>query len=356
VLAGENLRQWLACFPDDVGAFLLRGFATFHSHNPFGIMSYYLEHDAAVAWERTVAVQALATVVIGLLLWRSARRLQGHFHELHYQPARDVSDEKRPKIVDAPLTWWAVKRVSRYSGRINLWLAGGFGLLYALYTVAGPQWPDWLGTSVFQLCDRTGGIPAVATALVLLAAVPAAFQYGLWDSSAQDRCRRLELLLLTRLQARDYWDAAAAAAWQRGRGYFFVALALWGAAVAAGQASVVQAAGALAAAVLLWCLYFVLGFRAFSRGMQANGLGLLLTLALPLVACFSERSDLGFLTPLFPPGSVYAAAARAPGLLWALGPALAAAVALVVGRIALARCETELRRWYEKHHGHKLMS
>jgi hypothetical protein len=135
-----------------------------------------------------------------------------------------------------------------------------------------------------------------------------------------------------------------------------VALALWGAAVVAGQASALQAAGALAAGVLLWCVYFALGFRAFSRGVQANGLGMLLTLGLPLLAAISERSGFDVLAPLLPPGSAYAAAARAPGLLWALGPAVATAVALVVGRVALARCEPELRLWYEKHHGRKLMT
>ncbi len=229
-------------------------------------------------------------------------------------------------------------------------------MLYALYTVAGPRWHDWLGKGVFVLCDQTGGIPAVATGLVLLAAVPAAFQYGLWDSSAQDRCRRLELLLLTRLEAHDYWDAAAAAAWRRGRGYFFVALLLWGAALIAGRMTAPQAAGALAAGVLLWGLYFTLGFRAFSRGAQANGLGMLLTLGLPLLAGVGERSGLDLLTPILPPGSVYAAAARGTSLLWSLGPILTAAVVLAVGRLALARCVPELRRWYELHHGRKLMT
>ena len=80
-----------------------------------------------------------------------------------------------------------------------------------------------------------GGVPGLATALVVLAAVPAAFQYGLWDSNTQDRCRRLELLLMTELGARDYWSAAAAAAWKRGRGYFFVALVLWLAGAIAGK-------------------------------------------------------------------------------------------------------------------------
>ena len=71
--------------------------------------------------------------------------------------------------------------------------------MYAAYIVAGDAWPDWLGSQVFVTFDQMGGVPAMAAALVVLAAVPAAFQYGLWDSSAQDRCRRLELLLLTDL-------------------------------------------------------------------------------------------------------------------------------------------------------------
>jgi len=181
VLAGEHLKQWLDFFPEDCSLFLLRSFATFHSHNPFGVIAFWLENDLYVAWERTAGMELLSLAVVGLLGWRAARRLQGHFHELHYQPVRDVSDEKRPKIVNAPLTWWAVKRVSRYSGRINLWLAGGFCLLYALYIVAGPAWPAWLGKNVFQMCDWAGGVAALTTCLVLLAAVPASFQYGLWD-------------------------------------------------------------------------------------------------------------------------------------------------------------------------------
>src|SRR5262249_40027323 len=161
---------------------------------------------------------------------------------------------------------------------------GGFGALYACYTALGPRWPGWLGSQVFTTFDHMGGIPALATALVVLAAVPAAFQYGLWDSNPQDRCRRLELLLLTRLSAREYWDAAAAAAWRGGRGYFAVALLLWLAALLAGRISPLQMLAALAAGVVLWGLYFSLGFRAFARGVQANTLGLLLTLGLPLLA------------------------------------------------------------------------
>src|SRR5262249_14731491 len=142
----------------------------------------------------------------------------------------------------------------------------------------------WMGRSVFDFFDRAGGIPGLAAALVVLAAVPAAFQYGLWDSNAHERCRRLELLLLTRLDARDYWKAAGAAAWRRGGGYFAVAVLLWLAGAVAGKIGPAQAGAALAAGVVLWGLYFTLGFRAFSRGLQANGLGLLLTVGLPLAA------------------------------------------------------------------------
>jgi hypothetical protein len=186
--------------------------------------------------------------------------------------------------------------------------------------------------------------------------VPAAFQYGLWDSNAQDRCRRLELLLLTRLEARDYWEAAAAAAWRRGRGYLVVALVLWIAAAAAGRAPLAQVGAALASAVLLWSLYFALGFRAFSRGMQANGLGLLLTVGLPLAAYALTRLGGPLLGALAPPGLVYSAHIPAVSPAWLLSPVLLAALTLVVSRRSLRDCDAQLRRWYDRHHGQKVMS
>ncbi len=320
VLAAENLRHWLEGLPADVSVALLRGFAALHTHNPFGVLQYWLENHADIAGERMAGLQAAALLVLTLLLVRAARRLQSHFRDRHYQPVRDVSREYRPGIGDRPLSWWAVKRVTEYSGRINLWLAGGFGALYALYMLAGSHWPPWMGQRVFQLCDEVGGLAGLTTGLVVLAAVPAAFQYGLWDSNAQDRCRRLELLLLTRLEARDYWEAAAAAAWRRGRGYLGVALLLWTAAAIAGRAPFTQISVALASAVLLWSLYFALGFRAFSRGMQANGLGLLLTVGLPLAAYALTRLGGPILGALAPPGLVYSAHAPAGSSLWLVGP------------------------------------
>jgi hypothetical protein len=318
-------------------------------------MQFWLENHADIASERAAGLQAASLLMLALLVVRAARRLQGHFHERHYEPVRDVSRERRPAVGARPLTWWAVKRVSEYSGRINLWLASGFGVLYALYILAGSHWPPWLGQRVFQLCDGLGGVAALTTGLVVLAAVPAAFQYGLWDSNVQDRCRRLELLLLTRLEARDYWGAAAAAAWRRGRGYLGVAMLLWIAAALGGRMPVPQVLTALAAAVLLWSLYFALGFRAFSRGVQANGLGLLLTLGLPLLAYVLTRLGGPLLGALSPPGLVYSANAPADSLAWLLSPTLLASLTLLVGRRSLRAGDAELRHWYDQYQGQKVL-
>ena len=355
VLAAEKLAVWLRDLPPELGETLLDGVRLFHAYSPFTVLRDVLRDPPHKIVERFLILQGLGLVLLGFLTWRAASRLQGHFRDRHYMPVQDVSRQHRPAVGERPLAWWAVKRVSEYSGRVNLWLAGGFALLYAAYTVAGDDWPTWLGRQVFVMFDLMGGVPAMATALVVLAAVPAAFQYGLWDSSAHDRCRRLELLLLTDLDARDYWEAAAAAAWRRGRGYFTVALILWGALLLSGQAGPIQVLAALACGVVLWGLYFALGFRAFSRGMQANSLGMILTLGLPLVVCVLFRADLGAVAALLPPGSVYYPAASEADMAWLPGPLLAGLAAMVLGRQTQRRCVADLRNWYDLHHGRKGM-
>jgi hypothetical protein len=299
-------------------------------------------------------VEIAALALVALLILRASRRLQPHFHERHYQPAVLRKDAARPAPGARPLRWWAVKRVSEYSGRINLWLAGGFGVLYALYLVAGDAWPSWVGRRVFELCDSAGGVAGLTTGLVVLAAVPAAFQYGLWDSNAHDRCRRLELLLLTRLEAADYWDAAAAAAWKRGRGYFAVALLLWGAAAVAGRLSGSGVVMAVAAGVLLWSLYFALGFRAFARGTRANGLGMFLAVGLPLAAYALASSGNPALADLLPPGGIFRVSTGATSPAMLAGLALAGGLSVVLARRSMMECDTELRRWYDRHCGSKV--
>ena len=351
VLAGEHLADWIKRLPEPLGQAVLLSYEAFDRYNPFALVRFWFEDGSVPAWERMLGVQATASVLTVLLLGRTAGRLRGHFNERHHESPLD----RRPGASDLPgerpLTWWAVRRVTEYSGRVNLWLAGGFGILYAFYTVAGSHWPAWMGRRVFMVFDEAGGVPVWATALVVLAAVPAAFQYGLWDSNPQERCRRLELLLLTDLSAADYWHAAAAAAWRRGRGYFTVALLLWIAAVWAGQMDYLQGIAALATGVLLWGLYFALGFRAFARGTQANRMGLGLAIGLPALAFFFQRLGWPIVAGLLPPGAVYHAAARIGPAAWYMGAVCSALLMLLVARVALGQCEQELRRWYEKHHG-----
>ncbi len=351
VLAGEHLRQWLAWLPAGLDGVALTVFQTTHLYSPFAVMQEALREPPLQTLERLLILQALVTVASVGMLWRAACRLQGHFHERHYLPAVDRSRRRRAPVGDRPLSWWTVKRVSEYAGRVNLWLAGGFGLAYALYTVAGADWPAYLGRHVFEIFDGLGGIPVVAAGLVVLGAVPAAYQYGLWDSNAQDRCRRLELLLLTRLSAADYWEAAAAAAWRRGRGYLLVAVLLLTAALLAGRLTPAEFLAAACAGVILWGLYFVVGFRAFASGLQANTLGLALTLGLPALAVLLYRAGLPALGALVPPASVYQPGVGGVTAAWLAGPVLAAAFTLALARSSLARCEEDLRRSYDRHHG-----
>lgn len=410
VLAGERLREWLDWLfldPDHplgpkayVHWFIWKGFEAIHHYSPFQIMQLWFQKPASRTIDDMLGLEAGALAVVGLLFWRAAGRLKGHFHDRHYSPIVDpmageragrlwwwlkvtpwlgtgvglmevlqptdeptdqgparpagVPSGSRGIIGSQPLSWWAVRRVTEYSGRVNLWLAGGFGILYAAYTVAGAHWPDWLGRAVFQIADTAGGIPMLTTGLVVLAAAPAALQYGLWDSNAPDRCRRLELLLLTELDAQDYWEASTAAAWRRGRGYFYVALLLWGAGLAAGRMDAVQVGAALGASIILWGLFFALGFRAFSRGMQASGLGSLLTLGLPVVVIALAKAGWPVLAALLPPGSIYYATDGQPTFLWALGPILGGVATLIISRRALENCDAELRRWYEHNHGSQI--
>jgi hypothetical protein len=356
VLAAEKLQTWLECLPQGLSVMLLRGLVRLHTHNPFGAMQHALTVGGETGRERVTAIGLIGLgLAIGFLI-RASRRLHGHFHEWHYAPAEVDFSTDRPAVGERPLSWWAVRRVARFSGRSNLWLAGGFGILYALYVVAGEHWPAWMGTRAFELCDRVAGIPGLITALVLLAAVPAAYQYGLWDSSDQDRCKRLELLLLTELRASDYWNAAAAAAWERGRGYFAVAALLALTGVAGGRMDLGQFAATVAAALLLWSLYFALGFRGFARGRQAGGLGLLLTVGLPLLVLGLRSLGWDRLAAILPPGALHAAGTTSPSPALLIGPLLAALIALVITRQTLASCDADLRVWYDRHSGRKVLA
>ena len=118
-------------------------------------------------------------------------------------------------------------------------------------------------------------------------------------------------------------------------------------AVIAGRMTLPQLGAAVAAGVLLWGFYFAVGFRAFSKGMQANGLGSLLTIGLPLGVYALIAAGWPTLEALLPPGSVYSAAANPPVPLWAVGPAVIGGITLWMARRSLHHCDAELRRSQE---------
>jgi hypothetical protein len=357
VLAGEKLKEWLQELPSGLGQSLFDLFQGFHNYNPFGILQYWLnpQRENFLAVERLEAFFVVTSLLLVLLSLRGMVRLKGHFADRHYQPISSDRVDQSSQIGDQPLSWWAVRRVMEYSGRVNLYLAGGFSVVYSAYLIAGDQWPAWMGQLVFQIFERLGGAPMLVTGMILLAAVPAAFQYGLWDPSPQDRCRRLELLLLTDLNARDYWHAALSAAWKRGRGYFVIAGILWFAMLYSGRMTPLQWIACIAASMILWNFAFIVGFHAFSTGKQANGLGSLLTLGTPIVATFSLKLGYPLLASLMPPGAVYLAMTEPPGLTWACGPLLIGGYSLRLLRRSLASCDAQLRAWYDRNHGAKLL-
>lgn len=360
VLAGEKLGDWVRHLPGSSGRWVEVGFISMHRHNPFSITQdwfhwnsriYYLRPDVVLG--RALWVQTGALLLLAVFVTRSACRLKGHFHERHYRPITDPTEKNRGKIGNRPLSWWSSRRVMEYSGRANIYVAGGFSSLYAVYILFAQQWPTYLGTNVFFIIEQgMGGLPGIASGLILLAAVPAAFQYGLWDSSLQERARRMELLLLTRLDAFDYLLAALAAAWRRGRGYMLSVGVLWAAGLVSGRLSPDQMACTLLASGVLWLFYFVLGFWAFARGVQANSLGSLLTLGLPLLAGVIA---LGCGWPegmvLVPPGFVYAAMTRGFSWGWALAVTAYGVAGVFLLRWTLRNADGFLRRWYNLNHG-----
>lgn len=355
VLAGEHLVQWLQVLPDGLARFVYDAVLFGHTMNPFGVVRYWFAPDAVewVAVERLTWVTAVGLGLLAVAGVRAAFRLKGHFHDRHYTPQSAGRQAQTRQIGDRPLSWWAVRRVMEYSGRVNVYLAGGFALVYAAYLVAGDAWPAWMGRLVFQLFDLWGGPPTVATAMSVLAAVPAVFQFGLWDSTAQNRCKRLELLLLTHLSGRDYWHASLAAAWKRGRAYLLVAGLLWAALAISGRVAWWEALAAAAGAGVLWATGFAVGFRSFATGYQTSGLASLFTLGLPLLLFGLLKAGWTTLAGLVPAGLCHLPVSSGVNWGWTVGMLGWLALAVWLTRTGLANCDADLRAWYDANQGKK---
>lgn len=355
VLAGENLVVWLRQLPPWLGQFLFDGVMFTHTMNPFGVVRYWFGPDCVgwVAWERAGWLTIAGGLLLLLTLLRAAFRLKGHYHDRHYTPISSARASQAERIGDKPLSWWAVRRVMEFGGRINLWLAGGFSTLFAVYVVAGDDWPAWMGRLVFQIFEQWGGPAGVASAMVVMAAVPAVFQYGLWDNTVPDRCKRLELLLLTDLQGVDYWHASLASAWRRGRGYLVIAGMLWVAMGVGGRASWECVVAAAVGGVAFWAFGFAVGFRAFASGNQTSGLSSVVILGLPLLVWGLLKANQPDLAGLIPTGLSYLPVSGHLGWGWAVGLVGTLSVTAWLTAQGLAKCDPDLRRWYDANQGRR---
>lgn len=358
VLAGENLLQWLMALPNGLRDWIYHTIVFLTNYNPFGVVRYWFHRDdpfyvADVAWARMQATLLFAGVLMVAACIRGMFRLQGHFHDRHYRPITSRRASQQDRIGDHPLTWWAVRRVMEYSGQVNLWLAIGFSILYAAFIIAGDRWPPWLGKAVFQLFDKWGGAPAVTCALCVLSAVPAVFQYGLWDPTIQERCRRLELLVLTDLTAQDYWHASIRAAWARGYGYLIGAAMLWIALGVSGTRTEQEVIAAVAGAIMLWCFSFAVGFRAFATGIGGGSVAMVMTLGMPALLIGLMWLHLNPVAAFTPTGLCYLPLAPQRGIseYWILAMAAYGVATIFFTHRGLLRCDADLRAWLDTHQG-----
>ena len=76
-------------------------------------------------------------------------------------------------------------------------------------------------------------------------------------------------------------------------------------------------------------------------------------MGLPLLTMVLFKSNLGSLAAFVPTGNVYIALTEGPMLSWYAGLFLAGTATLVLTAQQLRSCDSQLRRWYDLHHGQK---
>ncbi|MBY0588187.1 hypothetical protein K2X85_13485 [bacterium] len=345
-LAGEHTLGLLRSIPF-VGTGIVEAIWTFHHGHPFAVLHRIDDRDPGALMSLLI-VDAVAIMIILLSLFRSAARLEPHYVDRHYRPISEQATGRRGQMGDDPLSWWAVRRVAEYAGRVNLYLAGGASILYAAYLVLGPAWPTWLGNRVFLVFEMNGGVATMTTILIVLAAVPAAYQYGLWDSSKTDRCRRLETLLTTDLNGIDFGRASWSASWARGRGYFYSAIILWLAAGISGRMDGLQILAAMGSAWLLLIIYFSIGFRQLAVHGGGTTTGFVLCVVIPLAVWGLVRMGAESYARLLPPGMIYFAISQpVKPMQVALVMILFLAAGVGFWRMTLGRFDLNIRRSFE---------
>lgn len=347
-LMGERTFHFLSLVPWGLGEPFRDLFWAFHWNNPFALIHRLARGGADHEyWRSWVVVHGLALLLLALVIARAAFRLKPHAMERHERKPREARQRLDRQFETSPLTWWAVRRVREYSGQINVYLALGTAVLQGSHLLLGPLWPSWLGSDIFLVFDRLGGVPGLVTGMVLLGFVPAAYQFGLWDANDQDRRRRLELLLLTDLNQRDYLRASWFAAWDRGRGYLAAAGILAAAAWWSGTFGTARLACLVLAVVALGAFSFSLGFTYLARRTGAQ-VGFVLSVVLPALVWGIGQWSPG-VAAFLPAGAVYYALARGPSWEPMLAIVFTSFIAAAVLWRSRQRFDADLRAWYDGH-------
>lgn len=353
-LLGEQTFGVLSALPGNVGYWIRDAFFWMHFNNPFSVIHLIGQGRTEGMLPRLLLVDGLGLVAGAFFFLRAAFRLKGHYIDRHFRPVANLTGVDRGTIGDRPMNWWAIRRVSEYAGHINLYLAFGASVAYSLYLVLGDRWPRWLGTHVFVIMEMLGGVPAICTVLFLLAAVPFAYQYGLWDSSVPARCRRLELLLLTELNADDYVQASWLSSWHRGKGYLFAAAILLIAGWYTGRYPLLNTVVCFTVGLCMIYFYFAVGFRVFARNTGATAIGFALTVIIPLLSWGLSSIGMSNWTRLLPPSAAYYSLTAQSLPFWL--PVLACILLCLTAstlllRRSMSQFDRELRTWYDRNCG-----
>lgn len=324
--------------------------------------------DPADAWSlaRYVAgVCALSLVLCGLAWWRLSVRLRSHYLDELFGEQRSKKDYNQP-IRHNPLAWWTARRVSRFRGRVNLYVGWTVILLYALWLNLYTRglWPQGFGVELMLIFTYLGGAIMLGAGALQFGLVATAFMSGLWDSSVQQRIGRMELLLATPLEPRDFLGGCLAASWTRAKGYLPAAVVVWLSALVAERITPAAFAGLLLLGAVYAAFYFALAFRFFARvagDRAAATLGMAMSLGIPAFAVGVIILNWGYAAAFCPLSAMYLLGMKPATLeqrfgfgletLWTvIGVSTLVHLAVTAWLIhdGLAKFETEIRDWFGK--------
>ncbi|MDA7980174.1 MAG: hypothetical protein MPJ50_15520 [Pirellulales bacterium] len=278
--------------------------------NPFRLMREIGGYSSPeFAW-RAACVSLVLGCLIMLCLFRLSARLRNHYYEENYGTVRHRRTSRLLLGIN-PLSWWTARRVSRFKGNVNLYLACVTVGLYSCWLLMRDQWPSWLAVGQLRLIESAGGEAMLAAACLQMALVPTAFLAGLWDSNMQERCGRLELLLTTPLGGKQFLTASLKAAWIRGRGYILCLLVMWAATAASGKISWSSCIVLCCLSLAYAALCFATAFAHFARASTDKAItsrGFVWAVIAPLVTVGLFLAGAPRLAALTPLGTIYIAA------------------------------------------------